>query len=276
MEKNIENTLEDFTEEVVVTPIKSTRHHKKESWLSTRVAIIIGSIIIGLFILIGFGMQSSRVQGGSGYVDPDSIFAGRTLVDDEFLSGDSKDRVILLEYSDLECPFCKQLHNASLDNLIDEYDGRVAFAYRHFPLSFHDKAYKEAEATLCVRDQGGQSLYRQYIENIFTITPANNQLDVALLPIEAEKLGVDMGVFNECLTSGKYAEYVQDDLRDGIMMGVSGTPMMFILVKQKDGSYQILTAISGAREQVYIEKVLDQALKMDETNNRSFFQKLFN
>lgn len=235
--------------------------NKHQGALTTQLAILLGSIIIAGTLL--FGMKNFMGNTSSnGFVDPDSIFSGRELKNEEFLIGKSGAKVILLEYSDLECPFCKKLHLDTMKDIEQKYASTVAFAYRHFPLDFHTKAPKEAEGALCARELGSQAKYKAFLDTIFEITPGNNQLDPKVLNETAKSLGLDEAKFAECLNSGKYAQQVKDDLQDGVDVGVQGTPHMLVLTKQSNGEYKILTTISGARDAKYVSKVLDQAIKL--------------
>jgi protein-disulfide isomerase len=123
------------------------------------------SIIIGSIIIAGAILYSGKMNTGnnSEFIDPDTIFSGRELKEEELLSGNLKNKVIVLEYSDLECPFCKKFQIETMQNISKKYEGKVGFAFRHFPLTFHKKAPKEAEATLCARELGGQNAYRGYL-----------------------------------------------------------------------------------------------------------------
>lgn len=229
---------------------------------NTFAGFIIGAVIIGLFILAG----AYIMRGGSGntaeFVDPDKIFMGRAFKDEEFLRGSTKNKIIFVQYSDTECPFCKKFHEETISKLeIDPKYSSIAMAYRHYPLPFHKKAPKEAEASLCAREQGGQKGYREYLDTIFADTPANDGLDPAELPKIATKIGLDAVKLTECLNSGKYTQQVNDDLADGTAVGVTGTPNSLVMVKNGDG-YRILARIDGARDLKYVQAILDQALKM--------------
>lgn len=131
----------------------------------------------------------------------------------------------IIEFSDTECPFCQRLH-PTLKKVMDNYgkNGQVAWVYRHFPLDIHSKAKKEAEATECAAELGGNQKFWDYLDRLFEITPANNGLDPAQLPEIAIYVGLNKAKFEQCLASGKYAERVQGDLADGLNVGVRGTP----------------------------------------------------
>lgn len=228
--------------------------------LTTGVAIIIGSLIVGLFALTGLFLTKNE-KTTEAFVDPDSIFSGREFKLDELVAGNPNSKVVFAEYSDLECPFCKELQTKTIKNIQTKYSDTVAFNYRHFPLAFHTLAPKEAEASLCVREQK-QENYKKFLDRIYEITRGNNTLNPEDLGVTAKFLGTDMTKWNACMKNSTYAEYVQKDIQDGLEAGVDATPNVFVLIRQSDGSYKIVTKIAGARDEKYISKVLDQAIKM--------------
>ena len=64
------------------------------------------------------------------------------------------------------------------------------------------------------------------------------------------------------MATSTYAAQVQLDLNDGLEVGVQGTPNAYVLIKQDNGEYRILTVINGARDEKYVSRVIDQALKL--------------
>lgn len=74
----------------------------------------------------------------------------------------TKAKVYIIEYSDLQCPFCKQF-NPGVQKLVTDYQGQVAWIYRHFPLeSIHDNARPLAEASECVAKIGGNDAFWKF------------------------------------------------------------------------------------------------------------------
>lgn len=236
-----------------------TTHTKQNKNIAIIIAIIAGAIIIAAAILYSGKLNKNN---DTSFVDPDTMFSGRELKQEELVVGDLKSKVIVLEYSDLECPFCKKFHVDTMNSIYEKYNKEVGFAFRHFPLTFHKKAPKEAEATLCAREQGGQKAYKNYISRIFETTNGNDSLDLNLLPKFAEELGLDTNKWNNCMATSTYAAQVQLDLNDGLEVGVEGTPNAYVLIKQDNNEYRILTVINGARDEKYVSKVIDQALKI--------------
>lgn len=149
----------------------------------------------------------------------------------DHIFGEPSAAVKIIEFSDLECPFCKDFH-PMMKKIVAEYQGKVAWIYRHFPLdSIHPKARKEAEAAECANELGGNEKFWAYIDRLFEITPSNNGLDPQKLPQIATDVGLDQDKFETCLTSGKYAQRVVEDLDDARRSGGRGTPYSIVLTK---------------------------------------------
>lgn len=175
----------------------------------------------------------------------------------DHILGNPNAKVMIIEYSDLECPFCKSFHT-TLHQVIDEYgkNGEVAWVFRHFPLAqLHSKAPKEAEATECAAELGGNDAFWKYTDRLISITPSNNGLDLAQLPVIAKDIGLDQNAFTTCLNSGKYASKVQQAYEDAIAAGGEGTPYSVII----SGKQQI--PISGAQPLSALKVGIESLLK---------------
>lgn len=178
------------------------------------------------------------------------------IVSDDHVRGDKNAPIALIEYSDLECPFCKTFHATAL-RVVDEYKGKVKWIYRHYPLSFHANAQKEAEASECVYELGGDNAFWKYIDAIYERTTANGTgfaLD-KLGPLAAE-VGVNQEKFQTCLDTDKYAQKVKDMEKLGASEGVTGTPGN-IFLEVKSGKTQL---VPGALPFDQIKPIIDGML----------------
>ncbi len=222
-------------------------------------AFFMGSLWTKVQILEKGGVVAnnpSAPAAGGGVDVPTSAAVVPVITKDDHVRGDKNAKITLLEYSDLECPFCKTFHPTA-QRVIDEFKGKVKWVYRHYPLSFHANAQKEAEASECVWEQGGDDAFWKYIDAIYERTTANGTgfaLD-KLGPLAAE-VGVDQAKFQSCLDSGKYAQKVKDHMAQGTKEGVTGTPGN-ILLRTEDGK-NIL--IPGALPFESIKASLEQLL----------------
>lgn len=171
--------------------------------------------------------------------------------------GDKNARFVMVEYSDLECPFCASYHPTA-QKIFDENKGKVAWVYRHFPLSFHANAQKEAEASECAAEQGGNDAFWQYSDTIFKRTTSNGTgfaLD-KLGPLAAE-LGMNQQKLQSCLDKNQYEKKVKDQLAEGSSAGVAATPTT-ALYDMKTGKMKI---VEGALPYESIKSQLEELMK---------------
>ena len=128
-------------------------------------------------------LESALLETGDTEIASETSFTLDPVTPADHILGNPNAEVFIVEYSDLECPFCKQFHKSMLE-IMSEYgaEGKVAWVYRHFPLDqLHSKARKEAEATECATELGGNDAFWEYTNKIFEITPSNNGLNLELL-----------------------------------------------------------------------------------------------
>lgn len=157
----------------------------------------------------------------------------RPIDSSDHVIGNPDSKVLIVEYSDTECPFCKNFNN-TLNKLASEYgkDGNFTWVYRHFPLdSLHKKSRKEAEAMECAADMGGNSKFWEYENKLYDTTTSNDTLDPAQLPKIAAAVGLDVKTFNTCLTSDKFASKVDADAKEAQKNGGTGTPYSIFVLK---------------------------------------------
>ncbi|MEI6660446.1 MAG: thioredoxin domain-containing protein [bacterium] len=169
-------------------------------------------------------------------------------------------KVTVIEYSDTECPFCKNFH-LTMKTVMSDYNkngvNEVAWVYRHFPIdSRHPKARKEAEALECAGELGGADKFWAYTDRIYDVTPSNNGLDAAELPNIAKFVGLDVFKFNTCLSSGKYAAHVASDLANAEATGGPGTPWSIIV----NASGRKIP-VNGAEDYSTMKQMISQALQ---------------
>ena len=164
--------------------------------------------------------------------------------------------ITVVEYSDYECPFCKRFHG-TVKQLVDDNPGKVNWVYRHFPLEFHNPgAQKQAEATECAAEQGGNEAFWRYSDLIFERTTSNgNGFPIGNLVPLAEEIGLDASEFGDCLDSGRMAARVAEDYENGVQAGITGTPGN-IIVNNNSGERLVqsgavpLARLRGAVEQL--------------------------
>lgn len=212
------------------------KRQSKSNPLIPLAIIIAGMLIAGAIYMNRAGVEPQKIT----LEEPKSSLANI----DAFIPVSSKDHikgnldtaeVVIVDYSDLECPYCKELHKTFAEIYkLNENSGKIAWVYRHFPISIHEKAVKEAEASECVAELGGDKAFWDFISIIFEITPSNDGLDLAKLPDIADQVGVDKTSFKACLDSGKYTEKIKESYTNSLkLVGVEATPFSVLVVRGK-------------------------------------------
>jgi protein-disulfide isomerase len=141
--------------------------------------------------------------------------------DRDRLRGSPKAPVVIVEFADYQCPYCRRVE-ATLKDLLSKYGDRVSLAYRDFPLAqIHSQADSAAEASRCAGEQGK---FWEYHDQLFS----SSKLERPALLEYAHNLKLDEKRFDSCLASGKFQADIQRDLQEGTQAGVSGTPGFFI------------------------------------------------
>ena len=230
-------------------------------------SILIAGILISVSVIYSTGKKSLegvKLQGSVegtlvASVGPEKM---AEVTSADHIRGDAKAPVVVVEFSDLECPFCKVFHG-TMQTIMKEYEGEVAWVYRHFPLdSLHPKARKEAEATECAAELGGNDAFWKYMDRLFELTPSNNGLDPNLLPQIAEETGLDKAKFESCLRSGKQTEKIQKQYEDALASGAKGTPYSVVITKNKE-RYAVPAALplEDSAQGPGMRSVIEAALK---------------
>jgi len=136
--------------------------------------------------------------------------------------GNADAAVTVVEFSDFQCPYCRTFY-PRLYQLEREFHGDVRLVFLQFPLnSIHPNAARAGQASLCAHEQG------KFWALHDVLFDEQQQLSASDLKDKARRIGLDGGVFDSCLDSGRFAAKVQADLEQGLAAGVSGTPALFL------------------------------------------------
>ena len=165
--------------------------------------------------------------------------------------------VILIEFSDFECPFCASYIRDTYDRIDREFvaNGTVQYAFRNFPLeTIHKSALEAAQAAECAGAQGKfWEMHRRLFEK-------QAFLGGRVWLREAPGLNLDVDTFAACL-AGTTMEKVRSDIDEGARLGVTSTPMFLIGRVSTSGIARIIKRIRGAQPfdvfQDHLRRVLD-------------------
>jgi protein-disulfide isomerase len=168
------------------------------------------------------------------------------------LRGSAASPVVIVEFSDFQCPFCRSVE-PTLKALLAKYAGRLGLAYLDFPLrEIHPQAQQAAEAARCAGEQGK---FWEYHDALYA---EGAKLDAGSLAAYAGGLGLDRQRFSACLATGKFKQAVEDDVQAGNRAGVGGTPAFFI-----NGVF-----LSGAQPAAAFEKLIEAELAAAKAEGR--------
>jgi protein-disulfide isomerase len=233
---------------------------EKNNTLTVPVAIVAAGVLIAgaIFFTRGVPNDNNRVNNGLPNLDTTSV---RAVDASDHILGNPNATIKIIEYSDTECPFCKSFHT-TMHRIMDEYgkDAKVAWVYRHFPLykgaqPLHPQAGKQAEATECAAELGGNVKFWEFIDRLYEITPSNNGLALSELPKIAEHVGLNRQAFETCLASGKYAQKISDSYDEALEAGATGTPYTVIVAEGRNP-----IPVPGAQPYAAIKTIIDTLL----------------
>ena len=214
----------------------SLNHHNKAKHSSQNYekpklplnSIILYSVLGILVIAVLFFSINSKSQSEYNALNEDT----------EHVKGSINATVEIIKYSDFQCPACKQATDV-VDELFEEYEGKIKFTYRHFPLtSIHEFAFKAAEASECASDQGK---FWEYHDILFERQPA---LNINNLKKYASDIGLNRTLFDSCLDSGFMIKRVNTDFDEG-KKNVRSTPTFFVNGKKVEGVSQLKRLIES-------------------------------
>lgn len=218
-------------------------------------AIIAAGVIIALAVLytggyIGGG-KSAKIVETPPSAKPDLEINGLPSL------GNPSAPVVLVEFSDFQCPFCRQFWRDNFTKLKEKYiaTGKVRLVYRDFPLqSIHPGALPAALGGKCAHEKGK---FWEYHDKVFAEQDKYGTGTVAFGATElkrwAREIGLNGAAFDTCLDSSQYGPEVQRDFSDGQALGVTGTPHVFVNGK---------LLIPGALPWKDVDAIIQQELKV--------------
>jgi protein-disulfide isomerase len=158
--------------------------------------------------------------------------------------GKADAKLVLLEFSDFECPFCGRYARDTYADVIKEFvdSGKVRYVFRHLPIeSLHPRALRASQAAECAHEQGR---FWEYHDRLFTNQQALTEPDFKR---HAQAVGLAIPAFDKCMAAQLASPAkVRQDQNEGGRAGVTGTPTFFIGTVTKDGRLKALRRMVGA------------------------------
>jgi protein-disulfide isomerase len=176
-----------------------------------------------------------------------------------FSIGDAKAPLVMVEYTDFQCPFCQQFHNQAFAQIKANYidTGKIRFVSRDFPLDFHENARRAATAGRCAAEQG------KYWEMRHAMIVNAEALKADNLATYAANVKIDVPKFKSCLDSDKFKAQIDQDIAEGGVAGVQGTPSFVLgrLENDKIQGVRLVGAMPYAQFDAKIQEMLGETAK---------------
>lgn len=172
-----------------------------------------------------------------------------------YATGSNRASVVIVEFSDYQCPFCKKHHANAYVELKKNYieTGKVKYAVMDFPLSFHSQAKSAAVAARCAGKQG------KFWDMQHALFESKKPFGDELYREMASLFKLDAADFNACLQSKSIVDQVNRQMEYGSQLGVQGTPAFFI-GKLKGGKVINPRLVSGAQSYNSFSRIIDALL----------------
>lgn len=242
---------------------ETTQSTPKKSIISTPAAIVTGAVIIALAIIFTRGTGNKVATNPTAGNNPAAGTFNITkdilaIKPNEHIRGDiNAAKVAIIEYSDSDCPFCERFHT-TLQQVVTDYKGDVAWAYRNFPLaSLHPNATTEAVALECAADLGGSEVFNKYLDLLIATTLEPTPESNKALTTLAVQQGIDASLFESCIKDPAASARVAASVAEAQSIGARGTPFS-IAVNIKSGKYEV---IQGAYPIEQVKEIVDRLLK---------------
>ncbi|MFI5241020.1 MAG: DsbA family protein [Microgenomates group bacterium] len=174
--------------------------------------------------------------------------------DKDHIRGSKDAEIVIVEYSDLQCPYCKQFHPV-MEQVFSNYEGKVAWVYRNFPLdTIHPRAKPAANASECVASLAGNNAFSKFVDLVFS--DQTKYLTDEGLVEAAVVSGAKKADFQSCYKANKFASLVDAQYQSGVTAGVTGTPTSFVINKKGE-----MWVVPAAFPFENLKSTIDEALK---------------
>lgn len=225
------------------------RREKTEEIVKSHRARLIKRITIWSFAVLAVGgaiFGMIKLGGNAAATNPIPLASAVSPLDN--IKGNKESKVILVEYSDFQCPACGAYY-PMVKKLNEEYAQKIEFVYRHFPLSQHKNANLAARVAEASGRQGKfWEMHDMLFENQPTWSESGNALEI--FTSYAEKIGLNMEKFKNDIDLKEIKDKIDADYQSGLASGVAGTPTFFLNGK----------SLQNPRSYEEFKNILDQAI----------------
>lgn len=227
------------------------------------IAIICGFAMIAIAIFFTNNEKTAPVEEVVTVIEEDNGGSIRPIDETDYVYGNPNAPILMIEYSDYECPYCKQYH-ITLAQIMKEYgiSGKVAWVYRQFPITqLHPNSAKISKAALCVgeiaggpKTSAGQNAFWKFTNKIYEERDYNSFTNVVKLPDYAMDAGVTKEDYVACLEGNQFEQTVLDSAEEAYAIGGRGTPYTVLIV----GDQQ--EVINGAQSYSVVKGIIDNLI----------------
>ncbi len=187
-------------------------------------------LILLVVAVAGGGLLFWQVRRGVPSIPANvTVTAADTAGFQGYFLGNANAPVVITEYADYQCPACQSFDMVQFPDIVRQLveTGKVRWRYRDFPLNIHPFARLAAHSAACADDQG------RYWEQHASIYQGQSSWARETEPSGtfrgyAERIGLDVKAYDECMMSAKYAGRIQASYDEGVRVGVNGTPTFLI------------------------------------------------
>jgi len=225
---------------------------EKKFEFSTPMAVVAAGIVIAGAILYSNAHPSPGAGAAAvaGQNVPASVNVPAPSAADHII-GSPNAPVVLIEYSDFECPYCDLVY-PTLKGIVDKSNGQIAWVMRNFPLkSIHPEANPAANAAECIAEQLGSTGWFKFADAVFS---NQDKMGSAYYAQLAQQFGADMSKYNSCFSSSKYQSKIDAETADAENNGGQGTPYTVVYGNGKQ------IPVSGAQPAANFNSVI-QSIK---------------
>ncbi|NQV11850.1 thioredoxin domain-containing protein [Candidatus Uhrbacteria bacterium] len=184
------------------------------------------SIWVGAFLILGLGTWGLIKMSGPQTEQP--ALSTTEVAIGEQVKGAENAAITLIEYSDFQCPACKQ-YAPVVKQVLENYPDDVRFVYRHYPLrQIHAQAQIAAEAAEAAGMQGRFFEFHDLVFDGQDSWIGSNSKAETIFVGYAEQLGLDLEKFKSDMKSAAVRDKVNNDYSSGTQSGITGTPSFFM------------------------------------------------
>lgn len=195
--------------------------------MSTEIKILTGISLATIAIVIGAAFFFGGTQGPKEEKKLTKEELQKLVTKDSHRIGDKKAPISIVEFGDYQCPACGAAHSV-VNKILKEYQGKISYVFRHFPLSQHQNAEVAAEAAESAGAQGKFfEMHNLLYDKQQEWSEDNNPVDNYFVGY-AKTLELDVDKFKKDIEANAYKKTIQQGISAGNALGLTATPTFFI------------------------------------------------